>query len=107
MLFIAFNSSQNLMSQALEDDGLGKLGFWSIAVMYFAIAIGSLFSSVVQRKIGEIKCMAIGSVMNIPWILSLALCGLKKERPDDHSWYLDSQFISILILVLSFLNGLG
>ena len=56
----------------MEDDGLGKLGFWSIALMYLSIAVGSVFSTVVMKRIGDIKCMAIGSLFNTPWIMAMA-----------------------------------
>jgi hypothetical protein len=93
----------------LEDDGLGKLGFWSIALMYLSIAVGSVFSTVVMKRIGDIKCMAIGSLFNTPWIMSLALCGMRGDlkEGDFTPWYLSGNFISPLILILSVLNGLG
>jgi len=108
-LFIAFNTAQNIQSQALEDDGLGKLGFWSIALMYLSIAVGSVFSTVVMKRIGDIKCMAIGSLFNTPWIMSMALCGMRGDlkEGDLRPWYLSGNFISPLILILSVLNGLG
>ena len=94
----------------MEDDGLGKLGFWSIALMYLSIAIGSVFSTVVMKRIGDIKCMAIGSLFNTPWIMSMALCGMRGENLKEGGlmpWYLSGSFISPLILILSVLNGLG
>ena len=92
----------------MEDDGLGKLGFWSVAVMYLSIGIGSMFSTIVMKKIGDVKCMAIGSLFNTPWILSLALCGLRGDfEGTEKPFYLRSYFISPLILFLSVLNGLG
>ena len=93
----------------MEDDGLGKLGFWSIAVMYFSIAVGSVFSTVVMKRIGDIKCMAIGSLFNTPQIMAMALCGMRGDlkEGDFRPWYLSGNFISPLILILSVLNGLG
>jgi hypothetical protein len=97
-----------LQSQALENDGLGKLGFWSVAVMYFSIGIGSMFSTIIMKKIGDIKCMAVGSLFNTPWILSLALCGWRGDyEGDEKPFYLRSYFIVPVILFLSVLNGLG
>jgi hypothetical protein len=76
--------------------------------MYFSIGVGSLLSTIVMKKIGDIKCMSIGSLFNIPWILSLALCGWRGDYDGDYKpFYLRSYFIAPLILVLSILNGLG
>ena len=93
----------------MEDDGLGKLGFWSIALMYLSIAFGSIFSTVIMKRIGDINCMAIGSLFNTPWIMSMALCGMRGDlkEGDLMPWYLTATFITPLILILSILNGLG
>ena len=74
-LYTAFNTAQNIQTEALEEDGFGKLGFWAIAVLYLSIAVGCLFSTWIMNRIGDIKCMALGSLMNTPWILAFALCG--------------------------------
>jgi hypothetical protein len=61
-----------------------------------------------MKKIGDIKCMAVGSLFNTPWILSLALCGWRGDyEGDDKPFYLRSYFIVPVILFLSVLNGLG
>ena len=101
-VFIAFNTAQNIQSEALENDGFGKLGFWAVAILYLFIAVGSVFSTVILNKIGEVKCMAVGSFVNTPWILSFALCSL------DHGGILmNKQVITAVILLLSMLNGIG
>lgn len=88
---------------------MGKLGFWAIGVMYLSIGVGSMLSTVAMNKMGEIKCMAIGSIVNTPWILSMALCGLRSDiqEGDAIPFYLRAYFISPLILILSVVNGLG
>ncbi len=45
LLFVAINSAQNIQSQLLEDDGYGKLGFYSNAVISLALAFGSIIAS--------------------------------------------------------------
>ncbi len=108
-LFIAFNTAQNIQSQALEDVGLGKLGFWAIGIMYLSIGAGSMISTMAINKMGEIKCMAVGALFNTPWILSMALCSLRGDIKEGEPmpFYVKSYFISPLILILSILNGLG
>jgi hypothetical protein len=58
--------------------------------MYLSIAVGSIFSTSILNKVGEVRCMAIGSVFNVPWILGLALAGMKGEYNSDSDlpWYL-------------------
>eukprot|EP00347_Sterkiella_histriomuscorum_P010332 403376713 len=91
-LFTAFNAAQNVQSEALEEDGF---------------AVGCIFSSSVLNKIGDIKCMALGSLINTPWIFAFALCGMKKENPEDQSFYYREDFITFLIILLSIINGFG
>jgi len=91
----------------LEEAGFGKLGFWAIAACYLSIAIGSPFTTWIMNRIGEIKCMALGSLINTPWILAFALCGYKKSNPQVKEFYTEVDFISFFIIVLSILNGFG
>ena len=61
-----------------------------------------------MKRIGEVKCMALGAFLNTPWIASYALCGISHTtKPEDRRFYLQPDFIVGLILTLSFLNGLG
>lgn len=112
ILYISFNTVQSLQSQALEDNGLGKLGFWSLAIMYLSIAIGSIFTTVILNRIGPIKCMSIGSLFNTPYVFAMALASIKGEYLDgDRSgpppFYTNTYFVSSFIMVLSIFNGLG
>ncbi len=68
-----------------------------------------MVSTVVMNKIGDIKCMAIGSLVNTPWILGMALCGMRSDLTEGEAtpFYLRAYFIAPLILILSILNGLG
>ena len=77
--------------------------------MYLSIAIGSIFSTIIMNKIGDVRCMAIGSMFNAPWILSLALGGLRAdlEAGTPTPFYLSEYFITPVILFLSILNGVG
>jgi hypothetical protein len=60
-----------------------------------------------MNRIGDIKCMALGSLINTPWIFVFALCGYKKSNPEDTSFYTDYNVISALIIILSVVNGFG
>ena len=94
----------------LEDDGYGKLGFYSNAAAYLAVAIGCVMSTSLMDKYGEIYLMIIGSFLNIPCMASFILCSLKSESDPEvasSSWYFSELFVYTVILLFSFLRGFG
>jgi len=66
----------------LEDNGYGKLGFFSNAMIYLALGLGSLMSTGVMNKIGEIKTMALGGYLCVSFMGSFILTSLKADYPD-------------------------
>jgi hypothetical protein len=72
-LFVSFNSASNVETLLIEEDGFGKLGFIALSLYYLSVAFSSLFATNILKRFGEIKCMAIGSLFNTPWILSFIL----------------------------------
>ena len=52
--------------------------------------------------------MALGALLNTPWVLAFALCGLSRDTPlEDRGLLLSPEFITPLIFTLSVANGLG
>lgn len=62
LLYIAFNSANNLESSLIETDGFGKLGFILLALLYLNMGIGSLLSTAVINKFGTKFCLIIGGI---------------------------------------------
>jgi hypothetical protein len=62
-----------------DKDGYGQLGFYSNAVAYLFQGLGSVFCVFIQEKIGDIRTMAWGSVLNIPFMIILIFPALKSE----------------------------
>ena len=91
----------------LEDNGLGKLGFLSNAVIYLALGIGSLISTGVMNKIGEIKTMALGGYLCVIFMGSFILTSLKADNPDYQSWLFSPVLVYTALIITSFVNGLG
>lgn len=60
LLYIAFNSSSNIQSKIMEEDGFDKLGFFILAVVYFFMGIGSLMSNAAINKFGTRGCLILG-----------------------------------------------
>ena len=104
--FISLNSIQNIQSQMLEDNGFDKLGFYSNAILYLALGIGSLVSSWVLKKIGEANSMGIGCLMSVFFMASFIFPSLKKEQGYEGFWF-EQFFVYFIILLCSFTNGIG
>lgn len=91
----------------MKDDGYGKLGFFSLALLYGCLGVGSLFATPVMHKIGPQKCMIIGSVCDALWILGSIVPALKNDNEESDSLFLSSGIIYFITLVTSVLDGLG
>ena len=65
----------------LEDNGQGKLGFYSNAALYLMLGLGSLVSTGIMNKLGEIKTMALGGFLCIFFMASFALTSMQADYP--------------------------
>ena len=62
ILFNAINTTQNLLSEVLADDGFGSLGFYSLGGYYAVFGVASIWAGQLINLWGERVCMVIGSV---------------------------------------------
>ena len=69
-LSTAFNTWQNIVSEAYDQNDYGALGFYSLAVLYISFAIGSFFSAPVIEKLGSRNCIKIGGLWYLIWVAS-------------------------------------
>lgn len=76
-LYVALYSAQNIQSLLFQEDGYGKLGYISNAIVYLGQAIGSFIAVSIMEKIGDIYTMAWGAVICLPYIVSLLLPAFK------------------------------
>jgi hypothetical protein len=60
-LFTAGNTAQDLISEVLEDNDFGRLGFFSLGIMYCIFGICSFLSAPLITRWGEKMCFVIGS----------------------------------------------
>jgi len=115
LISIAVNSVSNIQSQALEESGYAKLGFFELAMFYAMYGVGSLFATPVLRRIGPQKCMVLGSVLDCIWILTslVPVMKLKHEMnpvKDDKAtepFYFSDFFVYFIVILTSILGGLG
>jgi MFS family permease len=62
----------------MEEDGFGKLGFYSLGVQAVFQGLGSLLSTAIVRKIGSLKVnMVIGAATNSLWVLQSIIPALR------------------------------
>jgi len=62
LLFCVFNTAQNLASQVLDDLGFGNMGFYSLAVLYFAFSFSCFVATPIVNKCGERFAMTVGAM---------------------------------------------
>lgn len=92
----------------LEDDGYGKLGFYSNASIYFGLGLGSLVSTGVMNTIGDIKTMALGAFLSVPFMASFIFPSLKDEHPElDGGFWFSEGFVYATMIFFSLVNGIG
>lgn len=91
----------------MSDDGFNKLGFYSNAAIYLALAFGSLISTYIMNKIGDIKTMGLGAVLCVPWVLNFLLPAFKAASPESENMFLSETSVYIFMIILSFGNGIG
>ena len=106
-LYNALYSAQNIQSLIFDDDGYGKLGFYSNAVSYVGQATGSVLCMNLIAKLGDRRCMAYGSLLCVPFIISLILPALKSEYQDSENFFFSNGFVYFSILLCSLANGTG
>ena len=108
------NSVSNIQSQALEDSGYAKLGFFELAMFYAMYGIGSLFATPVMRRFGPQKCMILGSILDCLWIITSLVPVMKMKHDKDPNsdknsvpFYFSDFFVYFIVLFTSVLGGLG
>jgi hypothetical protein len=107
LLFSAFSSSANLSASAMQEDGFDKLGFYSMAILYFVFSFTSFFSYSIVNKLGTKKSLVIGALCYSLWVFSFLLPAFKSENLDDDRFLFNKTFIYCIILTASAINGFG
>ena len=91
----------------LEDDGYGKLGFYSNAALYLALGIGSIIATALMNKIGTIKTIALGSFLCVPFMMSFILSSLPYDNKNLNSFMFSPAIVYTVIIIASFVCGIG
>lgn len=106
-IYTAVYSAQNLQSTIFDHAGYGSLGLISNAVAYVGQGIGSVYCVYFINKIGDVKAMAWGSVMSLPFIAALLQPTIGFYYQESTNFFFTWPVVSFLTIVTSFFNGFG
>ena len=107
ILFCAFFTTQNLTTFVLASDGYSHLGYYILATLYLSIAIGSLISTALMKKLGTYKCLIFGGFGHFSFVLASTFPAYKYDHPDSSSFFTSTGFMSFLLILSAVLNGFG
>ena len=107
VLFCAFFTCQNMANLVLEQDGLENLGFYVLAVLYFSIAVSSLFSTALLKKLGTYKCLIFGGFGHFCFVFAQIFPAIKYDHPDSDSIVTSDAFIVTMLIICALINGFG
>lgn len=94
----------------LTNDDYGKLGFYSLAVLYFFIGIGSMMSTAIMNKIGVKASMVLGGLGHFSWVFSFNFAALKYCSDcniNKELFIFSNGFIFAFMMLCAMLNGFG
>ena len=70
LLFIAFNSVQNITTEIYHRNGFGSFGFVCLGVFYATVGITALLSSAIVARLGVRNSMVVGAAGHFIFIFS-------------------------------------
>lgn len=85
------------------------MGLVSNAIAYVGQGTGSIFSVYYVYRLGDVKAMGYGSLLNLPFMLALIIPALNNGL-HDHSqkgFFFSDPFVYPLIILTTFINGFG
>ena len=104
VLFTACNTTQNLLSKVLDDDGFGKLGYYSLALFYFFFGVTSLLAGPTIKAIGNRWALTVGA---LTYTIYTAIQIMPVEKSEHGVFKNDYNLIYVLICVAASINGWG
>jgi len=83
------------------------LGYYLLATLYLSIAVGSLMSTAINKKLGRYKCLILGGFGHFTFVFANVFPAYQSDHLDNKSWYTSSGFMITLLFFCAVLNGLG
>lgn len=108
VLFCAFFTCQNMASLVLQEDGLQDFGFYTLATLYFSIAISSLMSTALLKKLGIYKCLILGGFGHFCFVFAQIFPAIRYDNGEESTGFFTSDgFIKTLLIICALINGFG
>lgn len=107
LLFTPFFTAQNLASQVLEDNNFGKLGFYSLGLLYCVFGISCFVSLPIVKKLGARNSQTLGAFCFTFYVAAFVLPAFRSENPNSESWLLNRTLIQVVIMIGASINGFG
>ena len=107
VLFCAFFTCQNMASLVLEKDGFKNLGFYILAVLGFSIAVSSIMSTALLKKLGTYKCLIFGGFGHFCFVFAQIFPAIKYDNPNNTSFITSDGFITTLLIICALIDGTG
>ena len=82
VLFIAYDSAQNLSGHVLEENGFGNMGFYSLSALYLVFGVSCLFALSIVKAVGTKFCLVIGSLCYTAFTGCFIMPALSNQNPD-------------------------
>ena len=83
------------------------MGYYILSLLYFSIAIGSLMSTAINKKLGRYKCLILGGFGHFTFVFASAFPAYKFDHPESKAWYTSSGFMCTLLIICAIINGFG
>lgn len=99
----------------MKNNGLGKLGYTLLAILYLFIGFGSLMSAALLKKWGIKKCLVLGATGHFIFVFAQVLAAWRAEyivtsdeKDAGFKKFLQNEQFVVIVLVMSvILNGFG
>ena len=102
LLFIAFNSADNLAAKVLRADSFSELGLYSMSALYLVFAFTGFFSAALVHSLGIKRSLFIGGLCYSLRIAAFLLPALYVSHPE-----MDRVKIEVAIVLSAVVNGWG
>ena len=72
-----------MASLVLEEDGLNNIGFYVLSVLYFSIAVSSIMSTALVKKLGTYTCLIVGGFGHFCFVFAQIFPAVRYDYPDN------------------------
>ena len=91
----------------LQGDGYNDFGYYILAALYLSIAVGSLMSTAINKKLGAYKCLVLGGFGHFSFVFASTFPAYKYDHPESTSFFTSAGFMCSLLFLCAIMNGFG